>query len=191
MSEWKNTSCKLPDEANNIAHGKSAKGFLEHLHTLMMGVMNSSRKLWRSSEGQLWWMKLINKPLMWEPSWSCDNNTGQIYCNKVIVCEWWQKRVSKVLCDNISSAKIVFNSGLGFWSPSLTCIHPPIQILFPHICERTCGLLLEIVVMILFFHLKVSVGKWWTKFISLARWRKTKNSLKHPSEAHMKLQLPH
>lgn len=38
------------------------------LFTLMMGVMNSSRKLWRSNDGQLWWMKLISRPLMWEPS---------------------------------------------------------------------------------------------------------------------------
>lgn len=42
--------------------------------TLMIGVMNSSRKLWRSSEGQLWWMKLMRRPLMWDPSWSCRNH---------------------------------------------------------------------------------------------------------------------
>lgn len=36
--------------------------------TLMMGVINSSMKLCRSSDGQLWWIKLISKPLMWEPS---------------------------------------------------------------------------------------------------------------------------
>lgn len=42
--------------------------------TLMMGVMNSSRKLCRNSDGQLWWMKLMSRPLMWEPSWSWKNH---------------------------------------------------------------------------------------------------------------------
>lgn len=45
--------------------------------TLMMGVMNSSRKLWCSNEGQLWWMKLISNPLMWEPSRSCQTTTQE------------------------------------------------------------------------------------------------------------------
>lgn len=36
--------------------------------TLMRGVINSSMKLCRSNDGQLWWIKLISKPLMWEPS---------------------------------------------------------------------------------------------------------------------------
>lgn len=39
--------------------------------TLMMGVINSSKKLCLRREGQLWWMKLISKPLIWDPSWSC------------------------------------------------------------------------------------------------------------------------
>lgn len=32
--------------------------------------MNSSRKPCFNSDGQLWWIKLINKPFMWDPSWS-------------------------------------------------------------------------------------------------------------------------
>ena len=38
------------------------------ISTLMMGVMNSSKKGCCSREGQLWWMKLMRRPLMWEPS---------------------------------------------------------------------------------------------------------------------------
>lgn len=51
--------------------------------TLMMGVINSSMKLCRSSDGQLWWIKLINKPLMWEPSWSCSNHENSIVSNNL------------------------------------------------------------------------------------------------------------
>ena len=36
--------------------------------TLTMGVMNSSRKVCLRRDGQLWWKKLISRPLMWEPS---------------------------------------------------------------------------------------------------------------------------
>ena len=41
-----------------------------------------------NSDGQYKWIKLINSPLMWEPSWSCTKNYGKnfIFVEGLSVC---------------------------------------------------------------------------------------------------------
>lgn len=57
------TSIKTWNDKLNIS--------LDNHYTFTIGVMNSSRKVCFSRDGQLWWKKLIRRPFMWDPSWSC------------------------------------------------------------------------------------------------------------------------
>jgi hypothetical protein len=64
--EFQKEFCQPPENEQMTLQSKAGS---ESGDTFTMGVMNSTRKEGiLSSDGQKEWIKLINNPLMWEPS---------------------------------------------------------------------------------------------------------------------------